>query len=110
MSKYLVQASYSKEGVKGILNEGGSKRREAVEKAVKALGGTVEAVYFAFGDVDAFIILDLPDNVAATAASLVVNATGTVNATYTVLITPEEVDQAVEKAGKVFGEYRAPGQ
>jgi uncharacterized protein with GYD domain len=56
MAKYLVQASYSKEGVKGVLNEGGSKRREAMEKAVKALGGTVEAVYFAFGDVDAFII------------------------------------------------------
>ena len=101
MAKYLVQASYSKEGVKGILNEGGSKRREAVEKAVKALGGTVEAVYFAFGDVDAFIILDLPDNVAATAASLVVNATGTVNATYTVLITPEEVKRSVELLSRV---------
>jgi len=110
MAKYLVQVSYSKEGVKGILKEGGSKRREALVKAVEALGGTVEAVYFAFGDVDAFIILDLPDNVAATAGSLVANATGTLNAKYTVLITPEEVDQAVEKAGKLIGEYRAPGQ
>jgi uncharacterized protein with GYD domain len=110
MAKYLVQACYSKDGVKGVLNEGGSKRKEAMVKAVEALGGTVESVYFAFGDVDAFIILDLPDNVAATAGSLVVNASGAVKATYTVLITPEEVDQAVEKAGKIFGEYRAPGQ
>jgi uncharacterized protein with GYD domain len=110
MAKYLVQGTYSQEGVKGILNEGGSKRREAMEKAAKAMGGTLEAVYFAFGDVDIFVILDLPDNVTATAASLVVNATGTVKATYTVLITPEEVDQAAEKAGKLIGEYRAPGQ
>ena len=105
-----MQACYSKDGVKGVLNEGGSIRKEAMVKAVEALGGTVESAYFAFGDVDAFIILDLPDNVTATAGSLVVNASGAVKATYTVLITPEEVDQAVEKASKVFGEYRAPGQ
>jgi uncharacterized protein with GYD domain len=33
----------------------------------KSVGGKVEAFYFALGDVDAYIILDLPDNVSAAA-------------------------------------------
>ena len=110
MPKYLVQSCYTAEGLKGVLKEGGSKRKEAIEQAAQAMGGTAEAVYFAFGDVDVFVILDLPDNVSATAGSLIVNASGTSKTTYTVLITPEEVDQAVDMAGKLAGDYLPPGQ
>ncbi|MBI3455305.1 MAG: GYD domain-containing protein [Candidatus Rokubacteria bacterium] len=105
MAKYLLQASYTTDGLKGVLKDGGSKRRAAAEETVKGLGGKVEAFYFAFGDADAFVIVDVPDNVSATAASLAVNASGAVRVKTTVLITPEEMDQATKKTVT----YRPPG-
>ena len=106
MPKYLFQGSYTEQGLKGLLKEGGSRRREAVEQVAKSMGGTLEVFYWAFGDDDFFIIVDMPDNVDATAVSLIVNATGAVKARTTVLITPEEVDQATKKTVN----YRPPGQ
>ena len=106
MPKYLFQASYTTDGLKGLLKEGGSKRREMVEQVTKALGGTVEAFYFAFGDNDAYIIADVPDNVSVAAASLTANASGGVKMKTTVLLTAEEVDQATQMTVN----YRPPGQ
>ena len=106
MPKYLVQASYTTEGAKGLLKDGGSKRRAAVEAVMNGLGGKVEAFYFAFGATDAFIIIDGPDNITAAAVSLTVNASGAVSTHITPLLTPEEIDQATKKT---VG-YRAPGQ
>ena len=106
MPKYLIQGSYTEAGLKGLLKEGGSSQREAVEHAAKSLGGTLEAFYYAFGDRDVFAIADLPDNVSSTAFSLIINAAGTVKVKTTVLITPKEVDQAVKKSV----DYRPPGQ
>jgi uncharacterized protein with GYD domain len=104
--KYLVNASYTEAGLKGLLKDGGSKRREAVAQLVKGLGGTLEAFYYAFGDDDIFAIMDLPDNVSATASSLVINAAGAAKMKITVLLTPEEVDQAT----KTSVDYSPPGQ
>lgn len=106
MPKYLAHASYTLEGLKGLLKDGGSKRREVVEQLFKGLGGKLEAFYYAFGDDDVFVIFDLPDNVSATAASLVINATGAAKVKITVLLTPEEIDQAT----KTSVNYRPPGQ
>ena len=106
MPKYLIEATYKAEGVKGLLAEGGSKRREAVAKAIKAAGGKVEAFYFAFGQSDVVVIVDLPDNVSAAAGSLSINASGAVATKTTVLLTPGEIDEAVKKSVS----YRAPGQ
>ena len=106
MPRFLVTASYVGEGVKGLLKEGGSSRQAAVEKAVEGLGGKLEVFYYAFGDFDVFGIAEMPDNVTAAAFSLMVNASGTVNAKTTVLLTPEEVDQVTKKVVDV----RAPGQ
>ena len=105
MPKYLIQGSYSDRGLKGLLDEGGSKRREAVGQATKGMGGRVEAFYYAFGNDDFVIVVDLPSNVDATALSLAVNASGTLRSRITVLVTPEEVDQATKKTVK----YRPPG-
>ena len=105
MAKYLLQASYTTEGLKGLLKDGGSKRRAAAEETVKGLGGKLEAFYFAFGDHDAYVIVDVPDNVSATAVSLAVNASGAVRVKTAVLLTPEEVDQATKKTVH----YRPPG-
>ena len=106
MAKYLFEARYTPEGAKGVAREGGSGRRAAIAKMAEGLGGKLEAFYYAFGDVDAYVIVDLPDNVAAAAAALAVNQGGAASVKTVVLIPPEEVD----KAGKKAVEYRAPGR
>jgi uncharacterized protein with GYD domain len=106
MAKYLVQASYTPEATKGLMKEGGSKRRAAAEAVAKAAGAKLEAFYFAFGDVDAILIVDAPDNVTIASISLAVNASGAVRAKTIALLTPEEIDQATRK---VPG-YTPPGQ
>jgi uncharacterized protein with GYD domain len=105
MPKYLVQASYTVEGLRGLMKEGGSSRRTAVEKLVKGLGGRVEAFYYGFGETDAFVIAEVPDNVSAAAVALTVNASGMVHIKTTPLLTTEEVDEAVKRRA----DYRAPG-
>ena len=106
MPKYLIQGSYSDQGLKGLLKEGGSKRREAVEQSTKGMGGRVETFYYAFGNDDFVIVVDLPSNVDATALAFAVNASGALKSRITVLITPEEVDQATKK----MVNYRPPGK
>jgi uncharacterized protein with GYD domain len=105
MPKYLFEVDYTVEGTKGLVKDGGSARRKAIEKSVKSLGGKVEVFYFTFGIRDAVVIAELPDNVTAVALSLAVSATGAVAYKTTPLITTAEVDQATKK--KVT--YRPPG-
>ncbi len=105
MPKYLAQVNYVGEGLKGLLKEGGSSRRTAIEKLFGSVGARIEALYYAFGDTDLFIIVEAPDNVTAAALSLTVNATGAVNAKITVLLTAEEIDAAAKKTLS----YRPPG-
>jgi len=105
MAKFLWKASYTSDGVKGVLKEGGSGRQSAVEKVVEGLGGKVEAFYFALGEHDVYVIAELPDTVTATAVSLTVNASGIVALQTVELLTPEQVDEASKKSV----DYRAPG-
>ena len=105
MPKYLVAASYTSEGIKGVKAKGGTARREAVEKATRSFGGSVEAFYFAFGENDVYVLVDMPDNTAAAALSIAVSATGGVNTRMTPLLSPEEIDRAAAQKG----DYRPPG-
>jgi uncharacterized protein with GYD domain len=105
MAKFLWKASYTSDGVKGVLKEGGTGRRAAVEKVVEGLGGKVDAFYFALGEHDVYVIAELPDTVTATAVSLTVNASGVVALDTVELLTPEQVDEASKKSV----EYRPPG-
>ena len=105
MAKYMIEASYTVDGVKGLFKDGGSGRRTAIEEAVKGLGGTVECFYFVFGEDDVIVIVDLPDNASMAALSLGVSAAGGASCAVRVLLTPEEIDGAVKKS---VG-YRAPG-
>ena len=106
MAKYLLQVSYSPEGTKGLLKDGGSKRRESARAAISSVGGSLESMYYAFGDHDAFVIVDAPDTASIVAASLAINASGAVAIKTTVLITPEEVDAATKKSAS----YTPPGR
>jgi uncharacterized protein with GYD domain len=105
MPKYMVQASYTAEGTKGLMRDGGSKRQAVVEKVISSLGGKLEAFYFSFGVNDVVIIADLPDAASAAAVSLTTGATGSVRIQTTPLITPAEMDAACKKN---VG-YTAPG-
>jgi uncharacterized protein with GYD domain len=105
MPKYLFEGRYSVEGAKGVAREGGSGRREAIKKMFEGLGGKMESLYFAFGDVDVYVIGDLPDNESAAAASLAINQSGAASGKVVVLVTPEEMD----KAGKKTVAYRPAG-
>ena len=105
MARYLWQVSYTAAGVQGVLGEGGTGRRAAVEKLVEGVGGRVESFDFAFGSDDVFVIADIPDNVTAAAIGLTVAAAGAASIKTVVLISPEEIDAAAEKTI----EYRAPG-
>ena len=106
MPKYLYHGSYTDKGLQGLMKDGGTKRMEVTRKAIESLGGKMEAYYFAFGSNDFYIIAEAPDNVNAITGSLVANASGTVKLSITVLISPEEVDQAVKKTM----DWRPPGQ
>jgi uncharacterized protein with GYD domain len=108
MPKYLIEASYTHEGFEGVRTKGGSSRRDAVAETAKSLGGKLEAFYFAFGDHDAIVLLDLPDNEAAAAAALAVDAAGGATTTTTVLLTPEQVDDAAKRSVEAV-DYRPPG-
>lgn len=105
MAKYLWKVSYTQAGVQGVLKEGGSSRRDMVEKLAAGLGGSIEAFYFAFGDHDVYIIADMPDAETAAAISLTVGAAGAVSIETVALLTPEQIDTATKKSV----DYRPPG-
>ncbi len=105
MTKFLIKASYTPEGQKGILKNGATTRKEAVEKMITDLGGKSEAFYYAFGETDVFAIAEVPDTTILAAISLHLNATGLVNVSVTILLTPAEID----KATTILVNYRAPG-
>ncbi len=105
MPKYLIEASYTVEGVKGLLKEGGSRRREVLKGSIEGLGGRLEAFYYVFGKDDVLLIVELPDNVAVAAASLRIAAAGAAESRVRVLISPEEIDEATKREVK----YTVPG-
>ena len=105
MPKYLIQASYTAEGLKGLAKDKATGRKAAVSAAMKAVKGKIESFYFSFGADDVVLIVDAPDNVAAAAISLSAGASGLVNIRTMPLLTVEEVDQALDLPSK----YRAPG-
>jgi uncharacterized protein with GYD domain len=105
MPKFLFEVSYTRDGLQGLLEKGGSTRRQASTSAVESAGGTVESFYFAFGERDLFVVADLPDNASAAAVALTVGASGAASCRTVALLTPEEIDTAAKRTV----EYRPPG-
>jgi uncharacterized protein with GYD domain len=105
MPKFLIEASYTSDGIKGVQSAGGSSRRDAIGAMLEGVGGSLEGFYFGFGDHDAYVIADMPDNESAVAVAIAVNASGGAVTKTTVLLTPEEVDAAAQRSV----DYRAPG-
>jgi uncharacterized protein with GYD domain len=105
MGKYLFHGSYTAEGLRGVVKEGGSGRKKAVAALAESVGGRLESMYFAFGKDSYFIVCDLPDNEAAAAVAITVEASGAASNSTVVLLTVEQVDAAVKRSPT----YRAPG-
>lgn len=101
MPKYMITGSYSVDGRRELMKVGGSGRRKVVEEALQSLGGRLESIYFTFGDDDVVVIGEVPNNVSAVAAALVASLSGTVTVKTTVLITPEEMDEAARMSARV---------
>lgn len=106
MTKYLFEANYLGDGIKGLLREGGSKRRDALTDALKSVGGSLECFYYAFGETDVLGVFEIPEQSDAAALSLMINSTGSVNVRLKPLLTPEDIDEAAKKTPS----YRPPGQ
>ncbi|WP_420449256.1 GYD domain-containing protein [Candidatus Palauibacter sp.] len=105
MGKYMLRTSYTPSGLKGLIAEGGTGRREALRQTVESIGGTLEGFYYALGDDDLYLIADLPDETAALSLSLNIAAAGALTVAVTVLVDPETVDEAVARGVA----YRPPG-
>jgi uncharacterized protein with GYD domain len=106
MMTYLFEANYVGEGIKGLMREGGSKRRDALVEALTSVGGSLECFYYAFGDTDVLGVLEAPSHADAAALSLMINSTGNVTVRLKPLLTVEDIDEAAKKTPS----YRAPGQ
>ena len=105
MAKYMFRTSYTQSGLKGLLAEGGTSREAALRQTIESVGGTLEGFYYAFGDCDLYLIADLPDEAAAAAITMNVAAAGALTVSATVLLSPQDVDDALTK--NVV--YRLPG-
>ncbi|HTE26730.1 GYD domain-containing protein [Flavitalea sp.] len=105
MNKFLIKGVYNSDGMKGLMQEGGTGRKNAIEKMLAAIGGKVESFYYAFGEADVYLIVELPDEIAAAAVGLKVNAAGLVRISMTGLISPDDIDAATKQSVN----YRAPG-
>jgi uncharacterized protein with GYD domain len=105
MPKFLLEATYTAEGHKGLAKDKPSGRKAAIAQAVKKLGGKLDAIYFCLGENDVILIADLPDHISAAALSSAACASGTVRTKTTILLTVDEADEAISKTVS----YRAPG-
>jgi|SRR5579871_174611 uncharacterized protein with GYD domain len=105
MAKFLVEASYSAEGLKGLIKDKAAGRRAAIAQALSDLGGKLEAIYFTLGDRDVLILCDCPDNASAASLGMAASASGMVRTKITALLTVEELDQTLSKGIS----YKAPG-
>jgi uncharacterized protein with GYD domain len=105
MPKYLLKASYMPAGAQGLMKEGGTSRRDTIQKLAETSGGKLECFYFAFGETDAYVIVDVPNHSTAAAIALAVNSSNATRVSTVVLMTPEEIDEA----SRTTVEYRAPG-
>jgi uncharacterized protein with GYD domain len=97
MAKYLFQITFTESGLQGVLKEGGYKQRENIETAIRSLDGWLEVMYFSFGEVDLYVVTELPDNVSASAFSMIATSVGAAKVKTTVLLSPEEIEKATKK-------------
>jgi uncharacterized protein with GYD domain len=109
MPFYLVQSKFSRDSVKGLMNNP-QDRTKAVSKLLEAVGGKLHHFFFAFGEYDTVVLVEAPDNASAAAVAMVVAGSGAVSAVKTtVLLTIEESMASMKTAGTASAKYQPPG-
>ncbi len=106
MPKYLVEASYTAEGLKGLIKDKASGRKAVVAQALADLGGNLDGIYFTVGERDVLLLCECPDLASVAALGLAASASGVVRTKITPLLTVEELDETIAKGVH----YRPPGQ
>jgi uncharacterized protein with GYD domain len=105
VQKYLFHGTYTPEGYKGLMAEGGSGRLKAASQALESAGGSLESFYFSFSGEDFYIVVDLPDNVTAASVLAAGNVTGTFRIQGVPLLTADQMDAVARKSV----DFRPPG-
>ncbi|MFE9653264.1 MULTISPECIES: GYD domain-containing protein [unclassified Micromonospora] len=106
MPKFLLQSTFTADGIKGLVHDGGTGRAEVARNTIEAMGGKVDSIHFSFGKYDTYAVCELPDHKTAAALAVAIRAAGGLDTRVTSLLTPDEVDEAV----RVQPTYQAPGQ
>jgi len=106
MPKFLFEAKYTPEAVRGVMQQGGTARRTTIEQLFASCGGRLEGFYFALGPTDVYAFGDLPDTETAAAIALTINGDGRTAVQTVALLSPEEIDSAARSAI----DYHAPGE
>ncbi len=100
MAHYLLQISYTSDGWATLLKKP-QNRVEAIRPAIEKLGGKVAGAWFAFGEHDVLLIVDMPDNISAAAIAMAFAAGGACKTVKTTpLVSVEDGVEAMKKAGK----------
>ena len=108
MGKYLVQASYTQQGISGLV-QNPEDRSALLQEMVSSFGGKVHSIDYCFGDYDVVVVLEAPDDATVAALAMAVGASGAVTNFKTTVLIP--FAQGVEAAKKVAAmNYRPPGR
>ncbi len=108
MAYYMCQVRYTRDSIKTLIAKP-HNRTGVVRAAVEKLGGKLLGFWYAFGEYDAVLLLEMPDNSTAAALPLAAAAGGAISTAHTtVLLTPTEAIAALKKAAK--SGYRPPGK
>ena len=109
MAKFVIFFSYTP-GAWSALVANPSDRVAAARAAVEPVGGSLESLYFMFGNRDGLAIFQAPDAEAAAAVAIAVAGSGSFTSVEThELIEPERLAAVLSKAGEVTGIYPSPG-
>ena len=107
MALYLSRVSYTPEAWRALINKP-EDRKKAVNAMLADTGASLKELWYAFGDYDAYALIEARDNAAAASVALAIASTGAFSKFETVpLLTMEETLEALKKAQAI--PYRPPG-
>ena len=101
MTQYLIEAKYT-DAAWAAMAATPQDRGKLLGAVLGRLGGRVAHFWFSIGDVDAFVVVELPDNVSAAAVQIAGLAGGGFKSLKTTpLLSTEAAMEAMKKAGEL---------
>jgi uncharacterized protein with GYD domain len=110
MPKYVSFFTYSSEAWGRMISAPGD-RTAALRQVLDSVGGSLDAMYWMFGDYDGMVIIDVPDSVSAAAVSIAAGSSGAFKHLEThELFTQEQLGETLARARNTTELYQPPGQ